>query len=517
MKLFLPNTLSSGMVLQRNTKVNLWGLADKTVTIRFLGRCYTAEPDAAGRWLITLDNLPPGGPHVMRIGDEELHDVYIGDVWLCGGQSNMQWTMSSVRYMFPEDMQAVNPAIRQLTVPQQMDFHAPIDDLGHGAWHGVSPAAIGDFSAVGYFFAKHLHQCYGVPIGLIQAAIGGTPIHAWMSRSALAAFPEALNEADRCTDNDYITRVRDEDAARTAEFHKAIDQTDPGLMQKWYAKDYDDDDWETRLLLQPWSGACSVWYRKTVAIPPAMAKKSAVLFLGTVMDADTVYFNGQPIGKTEDRYTQRAYFIPELPEGRCVITMRILSKNGGGFTAGKQYMLSTDAGSFDLSGSWRFHPGGAAEPPPQETLLHNMPTGLYNGMIHPLRKHTIRGAIWYQGETDASKPERYAEKFAAMARLWRNDWGYDFPLLFVELAHWEEGQCWDELRRQQRLALHIPGTAMAAAFDLGEYNDVHPQDKRTVGERLARCAMRVAYHETLPPSPFEIVAARHDMNAFLET
>jgi len=177
-----------------------------------------------------------------------------------------------------------------------------------------------------------------------------------------------------------------------------------------------------------------------------------------------------------------------------------------GLAIGKQYLLSTDVGSIDLSGTWRFRYGGTAEPPPPETLLHCMPTGLYNGMIHPLRRHAVRGMIWYQGETDAYTPERYAEKFAAMARTWRTGWGHDFPLLFVELAHWGEGQCWDELRRQQRQALRVSGTAMAAAFDLGEHNDVHPQNKRTVGERLARCAMRVVYNEKLPPSPFEIVA-----------
>ncbi len=213
------------------------------------------------------------------------------------------------------------------------------------------------------------------------------------------------------------------------------------------------------------------------------------------------------VGNTTYRYPPREYDVPALPEGRCVLAIRAIFQNGGGFTPGKQYLLATDAGALDLSGPWRFHRGGEAQPPPPETSLIHQPTGLFNGMIAPLARYAVKGAIWYQGESDGDQPQGYGAKFEAMVRQWRELWGYDFPFLFTELAYWEGGPDWDALRREQRLCLRVPGTAMAAAADLGEYNDLHPQGKRPVGERLARCAMRLAYGETLPPSPFEIIGA----------
>lgn len=188
-----------------------------------------------------------------------------------------------------------------------------------------------------------------------------------------------------------------------------------------------------------------------------------------------------------------------------MIALRVISKAGGGFTKGKQYLLATERGAVNLSGGWRFSRGGHAAPPVPEDVIHRKPTGLYNGMIAPLRRYAIKGAIWYQGESDGQSPARYAEKFTAMIRHWRQGFGHAFPFLFVELAHWGEAKNWDLIRAQQWEALDLPNTAMAACVDLGEHNDLHPQGKRPVGERLARCAMRVAYGEALPPSPSEVV------------
>lgn len=505
MSIKLPRLLSDGMVLQRKAKVKLWGSADEPVTVTFLGRQYHAAPDGNGRWSVALYDLPAGGPHTLRINDIVLSNVYIGDVFLCSGQSNMQFPMRRVRHMYPEEMKNPNPNIRQFTVPQRFDFHAPQSDLEGGCWAGASPETIEEFSAVGYFFAKRLYERYQVPIGLLACAIGGTPIHAWMSRDALQGFPDLLHEADLCADDAYVARVQAEDIQNAEQFFYGIDKSDPGLQERWYSPDYDDSGWEERGLLTPWTGTGSVWLRKTLHIPPELAGRPATLFLGTVIDWDMVYINGEAVGNTTYRYPPREYTVPSLPEGRCVITVRIISKDGGCFTPGKQYLLTTDAGSFDLNGVWRFRRGGQGEPPKPETFFHYMPTGLYNGMLAPLKHYAIKGAIWYQGESDAAHPLRYAEKAEAMVRAWRAEWGYDFPFLFVELAHWEGGPDWDLIRREQWKSLRIPKTAMAAAFDLGEHNDLHPQNKQAVGDRLARCAMRVAYGEVLPHSPFEIV------------
>ena len=505
MSVQLPLLLSDGMVLQRNAEVKLWGTADELVTVTFLGRQYHTTPDKDSNWEVVLRDLQPGGPHTLTINEITIRDVFVGDVWLCSGQSNMQIPMMRVRHMYPEELQNPNPNIRQFTVPQRFDFHTPKDCLEGGSWLGASPETIRGFSAIGYFFAKRLYERYQVPIGLLATGIGGTPIHAWMSRGALESFPELLREATRCADAAYVARVQTEDITRSEIFYKEIDNTDPGLTEKWYSPDYDDSGWEERDLLAPWAGTGSVWLRKTIEIPPELAGKPATLFLGTLIDWDTVYINGKAVGNTTYRYPPREYAVPSLPEGHCVITMRVISKDGGCFTPGKQYLLTTDAGSFTLRGAWRSHRGGQSTPPIPETFFHNKPTGLYNGMIAPLKRFAIKGAIWYQGESDDANPNRYAEKFTALVRGWRADWGYEFPFLIVELPHWEGGPGWDLLRQEQWLSLRVPKTAMAAAFDLGEHNDLHPQGKQVVGDRLARCAMRVAYGEQMPHSPFEIV------------
>lgn len=509
MSVQLPHLLSDGMVLQRDAQVNLWGKADEPVTIDFLSRQYHALPDADGQWKVTLSGLAPGGPFTLCINEHTLRNVYIGDVWLCSGQSNMELPMKRVRHMYPETWRQPSPLIRQFTVPERTNFHAPQAELEGGEWLAASPEALSDFSAVGYFFAQRLFEQYGVPIGLLLCAIGGTPIHAWMSRGALKDFPELLQEADRCADDAYVAKAQAEDARRNADFFSRIDLGDPGMTGRWFSKELDDSGWEQRPLLAPWEGTGSCWLRKTIHIPPGMAGLPATLFLGTLTDWDTVYVNGEPVGTTTYRYAPREYEIPALPEGSCVLTVRAISKNGGGFMPGKQYMLSTTAGCLNLNGIWRFRHGGRGSEFSLETYFHYQPTGLFHGMLSPLQRYAIRGTIWYQGEADSAKPERYAEKCAAMVRDWRKGWGFDFPFLFVELAHWDGGPEWPLLREQQWQALEkIPCSAMAAADDLGEYNDLHPQNKQAIGDRLARLARRVAYGETLPPSPFEIFVYR---------
>lgn len=504
MSVILPQLISDGMVLQRHAEVKIWGKADRPVTLTFLGKQYKAFPDASGHWEILLRDLAPGGPHTMFINEITIRDVFIGDVWLCSGQSNMQIPMARVRHMYPEEIASPNPNIRQFTVPQRFNFHGPQDDLEGGRWAAATPETIQDFSAVGYFFAKRLYERYHVPVGLILSAVGGTPIHAWMSKGALADFPELIKEAEQCADGGYVARVQAKEAKRWESFFNGIDASDPGLHEKWHAPEYDDGDWEERQLLEPWPGCGSVWFRKTLYIPPELAGKKATLFLGTLLDWDMVYVNGQPVGNTTYRYPPREYVIPALPEGRCVIAIRVISKDGGCFTPGKQYLLVTDAGSVNLNDTWRFRRGATTIPPAPEVFFQYKPTGLYNGMIAPLRRFAVKGVIWYQGEADAENPERYAEKFRRMVNIWRADWGQELPFLFVELPHWEGGPNWHLMRQQQWLALDIPKTAIAAAFDLGEHNDLHPQGKQIVGDRLARCAMRLVYGEKLPHSPFEI-------------
>ena len=377
--------------------------------------------------------------------------------------------------------------------------------MDDGCWRGVSPQTIRDFSAVGYFFAKRLYAKYQVPVGLILTAIGGTPLHAWMGMDTLS--PELCAQAALFSDSSSLARVLRENAAKQDAFFTEANRSDSGLAEGFHQPGYIDSAWEKRSLLAPWNGTGSVWLRKSLEIPPCLVGRSAKLFLGTVKDWDMAFVNGEVVGNTPYRYPPREYDIPALPAGCCVIAIRVIFKDGGGFTPGKQYLLATEAGSLDLSGLWRYRRGGMAQPPQPEVNLIYHPTGLYNGMITPLSRFAIKGTIWYQGESNAEHPQGYADQFEALVRQWRTLWGYSFPFLFTELAYWGEGLDWDAMRKEQRKCLRIPGTAMAAAADVGEYNDLHPQGKRPVGERLARCAMRLAYGETLPPSPFEIAGS----------
>lgn len=505
MAVYLPPLIADGMVLQRDARVTLWGRADEPISVAFQGQTRQAAPDADGRWSVCLEDLAPGGPYTLRINERLLRDVYVGDVWICAGQSNMQLSMQRVRHRYPSAMEDENPAIRQFAVPERYDFRAPAEELDGGAWLGATRESIPDFSAVGFFFARELHARYGVPIGLLQTAVGGTPIHSWMSREALAAFPALLKRADSFADDAHIAAVQEKNESNARRYWDALDGSDPGLKEGWRLPDYDDSGWEPRPLTEPWTGTGSVWLRKTLDIPPSLAGLPATLFLGTVRDWDMAYVNGEPVGSTAYRYPPREYIIPALPEGKMTLALRVVGNNGGGFTHGKPYHLATQNGSIPLGGEWRFRRGATAEPPIPDTVVAYQPVGLYHGMIAPLARYAARGVIWYQGEGDTARPERYAQKYAAMVRDWRKRWGMPLPFLSVELAYWEGGPTWDLLRAEQWEALAVEGTAMAAAADLGEYNDLHPQGKRAVAERLARCAMRVAYGETLPPSPFEVV------------
>ncbi|MCL2544989.1 MAG: sialate O-acetylesterase [Clostridia bacterium] len=518
MKLALFPPFGDGMVLQRDREIEVWGAAapGKAVSVTFQGIRRACRADDTGRWSVFLPPLSFGGPYAMAVacGGEAVTvgDILVGEVWVCGGQSNMEMKMDRVRHMFPEEFENPrNPHIRQFDVPQTPRLNGPQTSLESGRWREASPETVADFSAAGYFFAKRLYEKYRVPIGLLAAAVGGTPIHAWMSRAMLRGFPDVLAEADACARPGYIQSVQREESARTAAYMEALDRDDAGLQRRWYDPAYDDSGWAERPLCAAWDGDLratgSVWFRNTLVIPPELAGKQATLFLGTIVDADTAYANGAVVGSTAYRYPPRGYAIPALPEGRCVLALRVLSQYGqGGFTPGKPRMLVCGGRGFDLNGMWKYRRGTIRPPMPRETNFAYKPTGLYNGMIAPLHRWPVKGVLWYQGESDAAAPTGYRIKFTSLIQGWRKGWKADLPFLFVQLSHYADtgGMDWDALRQEQLASLAEPGTALIFSGDVGEYNDLHPQNKQAVGDRLARAAMRVAYGEDMPASPFTL-------------
>jgi len=511
MTLKFSPVFSENMVLQRNKNIIIRGTAEprSPVYVSFRGTTFTTSADENGCWAVNAGKFPEcrepfaitavSGEETVSIGN-----VLIGDVWLCSGQSNMELTLDRTRHNYPDTMNSHDEFIRQVYIPPKYNFNEPEKTLPQCCWNVFSPQTAPDFSAVGYFFAKKLRERYNVPIGLIACAVGGAPVAAFMSRGMLKDFPEDLAEADECRDSAYVQKTIDDYAAYEMDYSKRLGAADEGLKQGWHKADYDDEDWEDADLFEPVNGSGAHWYRRTFEIPPSACGKAAV-FLGTAVDMDEVYVNGEKIGETYYRYPPRGYYFTLPNCQKLNITVRLQCFNGGGgFTRGKSCFLATNSLTIDLIGVWKRKTGVLFESREGQTFFNWKPTGLYNGMIMPLSDFPINGVIWYQGESDAGSPERYAEKMRLLINGWREIWGENLPFLMTELAYWGEGQNWDALRRRQRQCLNLPNTGLAAAYDLGEENDLHPLNKRDVGERLARLAVRIAYGEDLPVNMFEM-------------
>jgi sialate O-acetylesterase len=507
------------MVLQRDDDITVRGISapGETVKINFGGADFLAKAGEDGGWACFMGKFPASGERrEMRITSETdeivIRDILTGDVWLCSGQSNMELALDRARHNYPDEMAASDAMLRQLRVPQVYNFNAPTSglELPECAWEAFSPETAPNFTAVGYFFAKKLRERFKIPVGLLACAVGGTPVAAWMSRPTL----EKLNLRDEVAEADDLAKnpgrigrtLRDYELYES-DYHKRLDEADEGVKCGWHAENRDDGDWETVPLCESVGGAGAYWYRRTFDVPPELSGAQAVIFLGTALDMDEVYLNGEKIGTAYYRYPPREYKFT-LPEGKMTLAARLLCFNApGGFTAGKNHFIATENGCVDLSGLWKRRLGTAFEEKKPQTFFAYKPTGLFNGMISPLLEYAVKGVIWYQGESDAHAPERYGEKMRALISDWREGWrDENMPFLLTQLAYYggEGDNGWEALRAQQKQCLRLKNTGLAAAYDLGEYNDLHPQNKRDVGERLARLAARLAYGETAPPNMFEM-------------
>jgi len=522
MALRLPRLISDGMVLQRDKDIKIWGwaLPGETVTVSFMGQTYSSTADAKGKWEVLLPKLPAGGPHSMEITASQqriiVKDILIGDVWVCSGQSNMVIPMERVKDIYEDEIaHCDNPLIRQFTVPDRYDFNGPREDLDGGIWEPLNADTVLRFSAVGYFFAKALFAKYGIPIGLIKACVGGTQIEAWMSEEVVRQFPGNMEIVEQLRVDGYIDTIKQMEEAKVRAWYESIDENDKGIQKghvPWFAPEYDASDWARVKLPASWkemgldSVKGAVWFRKEIDVPAFMAGKPAKLYMGTIVDSDRTYVNGVLVGSTSYRYPPRKYEVPAglLKAGKNVITVRVISNDGNGeFVKGKIYKLFGHGYEINLEGEWQYRVGAAIdEPLPTVTFFQYKPTGLFNGMIAPLLNYGIKGVIWYQGESNTDDPKGYCEKFCAMIADWRKKWGQgDFPFLYVQLANFMEAKDqpsesqWAQLREEQRRALCLPNTGMAVAIDLGEWNDLHPLNKKDVGERLALLARKLAYGE----------------------
>jgi sialate O-acetylesterase len=516
----LPEIIRDSMILQRDSKINIWGWASKgeKVSVKFNGKTYRTKTDNDGKWKLQLSPMKAGGPYTMDVSGKnkiDLRDILIGDVWLCAGQSNMEHQMKLHSVYYPEEITNANyPEIRQFKVPNVTNLVDPQQDLQGGSWKWADPENVKDFSAVAYFFAGALYQKYHVPIGIINASWGGVPIESMMSEESFKTFPDILKTIEKNKDTAYINGVNRKVFANAQKMKRP---EDIGLTQKWFSPSYRLKEWHRIAIPGFWAdeGAKGlngvVWYRREIDVPASMTNVPAKVFLGRIVDADELYINGVKVGSTGYMYPQRRYPVPDglLKPGKNLFVVRVTNNFGkGGFVPDKPYELITANDTVDLTGYWQYKVG-LLNVPHQNfggfgITLQNQPTALYNSMLARLINYAIKGFVWYQGESNTGKPDEYAKLQPAMISDWRSKWNEgDLPFLFVQLPGFgdynylpSESQ-WATFREAQAKSLSVPKTAMAVAIDIGEWNDIHPDRKKPVGDRLALAAEKIAYGENI--------------------
>jgi sialate O-acetylesterase len=520
----LPSLISDGMVLQRETKLMIWGwaLPGEKVQIRFNKKSISTITGTDGSWKVSLPPMKAGGPYAMEIKGKNtiiINDILLGDVWFCSGQSNMVINMERVKEKFPDDIASADfPQIRNFFIPTVSDVTSVHKELPPGKWSSASPENVLEFGAVTFFFARSIYNEYKIPIGIINSSVGGTPIEAWISEEGLKEFPQALLRIEKLRDTSYlnpIMRAVKGSVSTPASDNRSADRGSNGPVP-WYDLSYRPEGWKKFWLPGYWEDQGVkglngvVWFRKVIDIPESFTGKTAKLFLGRIVDADNIYVNGVPSGSTAYQYPPRRYNLPAglLKPGKNVITVRVTNYSGkGGFVPDKPYWLVAGNDSIDLRGDWLYKVGQVFRPfvqtGPAPISMQNEPAGLYNTMVAPLTDYMIKGILWYQGESNMGNAAEYQKLLPALINDWRNKWQQGpLPFLFVQLPNFNEVQYlptesqWAELRNGQLKSLAVINTAMAVTIDVGEWNDIHPLEKKVIGERLALAARKLAYGNT---------------------
>ncbi len=502
----------SGAVLQRDVTVPVWGTAaaDVMVTVALDQDEQSVRADHDGNWLANLAPRPAGGPHHLMVATNTdtlvAENIMYGDVWIASGQSNMEWSVANSADAEQEISSANDPLLRHYKIPRSWSY-TPEDTLAGGQWHSSSPEYVGVFSAVGYSFARELRVSADIPIGILNTSWGGSRIEAWMDPAALAM------------DDAQIIQLWDAPKARAdrltqifTEQHGASANSDAGFeadVPIWADPYLDDTDWMEIPVPGAWeAGGLEglngiAWYRTSFEL--GTAPTEAVLHLGTIDDQDMTWVNGHLVGKTDQYLVDREYLIDEdiLQPGINQLTIRVHDTGGdGGLVAGdSRLVLELPETEVDLEGTWKIRVGQFQINPGGNP--NQLPTLLYNAMIHPIVDFPITGFIWYQGESNAGDPvtaTAYATQFQSMITRWRMLWEHEnAPFLFVSLANFLQAEDepqesnWAILRESQSSAMQLPNVGQAITLDIGEADDIHPRNKQEVGSRLALWARSLVY------------------------
>ncbi len=530
-KVKLPSVFADDMVLQQKTDAAIWGQAaprrQVTISTTWTDRRYQTNADADGSWEIKVPTPSYGGPYTLTISDGEdltLNNVLIGEVWICSGQSNMEMPLADWGQImnYKEEIAHANyPEIRLLQA-EHVTSDVPLADAklnNGGGWQVCSPKNVAGFSATAYFFAREIYEKTKIPVGLIHTSWGGTVAEAWTSAVSLKKMPDfaeavnAMENKGKSTEMPYAQKLK----IWTDKVLKA-DRGFKNGEPVWSADQLDMASWGDIKVPDLWENTVLpdfdgvIWLRKQINIPSSMTGKDLILSLGTIDDDDITYFNGQKVGETQGYDQTRTYTVPAslVKLGDNNLTVRVFDTGGGGGLYGDAGTLAvkSDSGEeISLSGTWKYQIGldlKKFEPVPVSDEGPNRPTVLYNAMIHPFIKYAIKGAIWYQGESNANRPAQYRTLFPLMINDWRANWNQgDFPFYFVQLANFmkKEDQPmqsdWAGLRDAQRNTLYLPNTGMAVIIDIGDAANIHPKNKQEVGRRLALIALNHDYHQKI--------------------
>jgi len=511
----LPLLFNDGMVLQRNEPIPVWGwaTANERIEVHFKEQVVKTKADKQGNWSVHLKPEIAGGPYELTVKGKNtitIKDVLVGEVWLCSGQSNMEFSVSQAMNAELEIKDSNYPMIRQFLVEKEMSS-TPKEKLKSGIWQASSPATVGNFTAVGYFCAKKLYQELKIPIGIINASWGGTCVETWTSR-------EGFENSDEF--KDMILKYSKIDMNSLAERQKktvldkieSIQGSKPSLDKESPFKDmtFDDSNWPEMQAPNLWENQQFpnldgvVWMRKSIVVSKEDAGKEATLELAKIDDDDVTYINGVEVGSTIGYNKKRVYNVPAgvLKEGSNNIAVRITDYTGGGGIWGDEADLKLTLGNtvIPLYGTWKFQVVDVNI----GISPNSYPSLLFNAMINPLIPYAIQGVLWYQGEANATRAEQYKKAFPAMIADWRAKWHQgDFPFYFVQLSSFDEfggnsnvGSRWAELREAQSFTLEtVANTGMAVTTDIGNAQDIHPKNKQDVGKRLAAIALNKVYNK----------------------
>lgn len=583
-----PLTLNSlfgeGCVLQSGMPVHLWGTGrpGATVVVSVQDRRAETAVDGDGAWTVSLDALEAGGPYpltaayagaasepayrdVSQSGESDTanvamapvsesadcdvssaqtvvrRSVYVGEVFVCAGQSNMEYQMEFLHWRYPSEFtREPDPLLRHCKVPVRYDFHGPCRDFDEPVrWVGAAPDTLDEFTGVGYFFGRMVRERLGVPVGLLNITLGGSPIESWMDEETLADWPLALSELEPYRDDVEAARRIDESLAAIRRWHDdlRLPRTDAAALADWDpASDAEPRMSWRRIMLPSFLDDApdpalhglrgSVYLHRSVTLPRFHAGAPAALHLGAMVDSDVTYVNGVEVGRSEHQYLSRDYAVPSgvLRAGRNDIVVRLVAEQGTGrVTPGKRMHLDVGDDMYDLVGAWSYAIGATAPADcPGEDFVRWKPLGLYNGMTAPCAGYAARAVLWYQGESNTGDTaDEYGRMLAAMIGCWRRAWGQRrLPFLIVQLPGFSidgvEDGGWPLVRaRQWQTARDVDDVAVAVTLDAGDWNDLHPWNKALVAERLFDAARGLVYGEDDAPRPPEPTGARLEDGALV--